>query len=404
MKPTITVIPNRSFNVSTSAATDTLDLLIRIDAPEVDSPITRPPLDVALVLDRSGSMGGLPLNLAKQAAKLILRELTSEDRMAVIAFDNTADVIFPLQKVGDIEGLNLLIDGIRVRGSTALYAGWRMAADLLLPEAGQGRLARVLLLTDGRANVGLRDPILLAAQLDLAQQQGVSTSTVGVGLKYDEHLLEALAGAGDGNYHFAERPDQLPDVFSTELLNLRAILGRRVSLGLQGADIRDALNDLPRLGNGRLALPPLRAGRSLDLLFRVELKQGDPIKLRLAWDDHNGERHRIRASFDIPAVPQAHTVQEDTRVIQLREHLLLARTQREVARLADVGDVGGAMVLLSSVKNRLLVEGMRSGINMQPELEQIATLEQRLKRGDRNAASKLARKQSYDKTTGREEQ
>jgi hypothetical protein len=167
--------------------------------------------------------------------------------------------------------------------------------------------------------------------------------------------------------------------------------------------VRDALNDLPRLGTGRLALPPLRAGRSLDLLFRVEAKQGDPIRLRLAWDDHSGERHSIRASFDIPGVPQAHTVQEDPRVIHVREHLLLARTQREVARLADIGDVGGAMILLSGVKNRLLVEGLRSGINMQTELEQVATLEQRLKRGEHHAASKLARKQSYDKTTGREE-
>ena len=402
MKPTITVIPNRPFNASTAAPKDILDLLVRIDAPETDQPSARPPLDVALVLDRSGSMGGLPLDLAKQAAKLILSQLTQEDRMAVIAFDSTADVIFPLQVISNIEELNRLIDRIKVRGSTALYAGWRMAADLLLPEAGQGRLARVLLLTDGRANVGLRDPLLLAAQLDLAQQQGVSTSTVGVGLKYDEHLLEALAGAGDGNYHFAEQPDQLPEVFATELLNLRAILGRRVSLGLQGVDIRDALNDLPHLGTGRLALPPLRAGQSLDLLFRIELKQGDPIRLRLAWDDHTGERHCIRASFDLPAVPQAHTVQEDPRVIQVREHLLLARTQREVARLADIGDVGGAMVLLSSVKNRLLVEGMRSGINMQTELEQVSTLEQRLKQGQRHAASKLARKQSYDKSTGRE--
>ncbi|WP_164473476.1 vWA domain-containing protein [Deinococcus psychrotolerans] len=403
MKPILTVIANRPLNTFLPTGShDTLDVLIRVQVPQAESS-QRQPLDLALAIDVSGSMKGLPLELAKAATKLILSQLQPSDRIALVTFHSHAEVVFPLQPVTDLAALERLVDGLRVGGSTALYAGWQTASSLLMPGALEGRLSRTLLLTDGRANVGLRDPSGLAAQFSVAQIQGVSSSSVGVGLRYDEQLLEQLAGAGDGNYHFAERPDELSGIFEAELHSLRGTLGRRVSLGIKGAVVKDALNDLPRLSTGRSALPPLRSGQTLDLVYRLEVQAKTTLELRLAWDDHQGERQTERLSIHLPAAPLNGSAPEHAEVVQARERLLVARAQREIARLADVGDLSGASVLISGLRNRLMVEGMRSGVSLQTELQQLADLEARLRRHDRASVSKVARKQSYDKMTGREQ-
>ncbi|AWN22143.1 hypothetical protein DKM44_01880 [Deinococcus irradiatisoli] len=405
MKPSITAQFSRPFNAFLpDQHSDTLDLLVRIAVPATEPSTARQPIDLALAIDVSGSMNGLPLHLAKAATKQLIAQLTPADRIALVTFSNQASIVFPLQPVQDAAHLAGLIDGLVSRGSTALYDGWQAAANLLLPGALQGRQARTVLLTDGRANVGPREPHVLTTHFGATQLQGVSSSTVGLGLRYDEQLLEALAGAGDGNYHFAERPDELTGIFDTELLGLRATLGKRVSLGLQGVQVKDALNDLPRLSTGRSALPPLRAGQTLDLVYRVEVKAGTPLRLRLAWDDVSvdGERRSEKLTVEVPTAPLDSNAPEQAEVVQARERLLVARAQREVARLADAGDLSGASVLLSGLRNRLMVEGMRSGINLQKELVQIAELEQRLRRRDQTGVSKVARKRAYDVTTGRD--
>ncbi|GGK29753.1 hypothetical protein GCM10008955_24490 [Deinococcus malanensis] len=322
--------------------------------------------------------------------------------MAVVAFDHRVEVVAPLQEVKDLAQLESLIDTLQVGGSTNLFGGWQTASRLLLYGAEQGRLSRIVLVTDGRANVGLREPLIIGEHVAQAQTQGVSTSTVGVGVRYDENLLETLAGTGDGNYHFAERPDELEDTLQTELASLKATLGRRVSLGLRGVKVKDALNDFGRVHSGRLALPPLRAGRTLDLVFRLIVSDEQKLALRLAWDDATGERHSEHVMHTFLAVPQGFNELEQAEVVRVREGLLAARAQRTAAQLADIGDLSGALLALSSIRNRLQVESLRSAISLTSELHQLGEVERRLRQNNRSAASKLARKQSYAKQSGRE--
>lgn len=399
MKPSIEIIPARPFTSSSMVN----DLLVRITPPAEEVLTSRPPLDLALVLDSSGSMQGLPLQLAKEAVLLVGQALTPKDRLALVTFASTVQIQFPLQAPPTPKRLQNVMGTVQASGSTALHRGWQLGATLLHDSLQTGRLTRVLLLTDGRANVGLCQPQVIAADVAQSLHRGVSTSAVGVGMRYDEQLLEAVAGAGDGNYHFAETPEALPSLFNTEMESLRSTVGRLASLGISGVEVIDVLNDLSVLPTGRLALPPLRAARPLDMILRVNAIAGDTLALRLAWTDAEGERHTERVSFALPLAREANAEQpEYPEVVRVRAGLLAARAQREVARLADAGNLGAALSTLNQCRQNIHHDISR-GVMLGPELETLNELEARLVRGERHSASKFAKSRAYSKTTGRDE-
>lgn len=400
MKPSIRLIPARPLRGESHIT----DLLLRISAPHLPQGDV-PPLDLVLALDTSGSMGGLPLDLARRAAEQVFQQ-RGNAHLALVHFSSTARVAAPLQAWTGDEGFLTALRGLRAGGSTALHAGWELAASLLTAPLGHRpqvphRLQRVLLLTDGRANVGLRHPRDLSAAIRAGLAQGVSTSTVGLGRQYNELLLEALAGEGDGTYHYAESPEQLSGLFLSELESLKNTFGRLVSLGIEGVEVLDVWNDLPKLSNGRLALPPLQSGRDAELLIRVRAKAGDTVRLRLAWHDAAGQRHAERTEFVLPAAVEGQETAEHPEVVRLRGQLELARQQRQIAQLTDRGRVEDALVRLGEARGRL--EGLIvAGIDVQEDLAKLDQLQDRLRRGDRQAASKAARSQAYLMSTGRE--
>lgn len=399
MKPSIEITPAWPLS-STSEITD---LLVRITpaAEEVQTP--RPPLDLAVVIDISGSMHGLPLQLAKEAVVLVNQTLSPADRLSLVTFNSGVQVVMPLQKIGPVERLQRQLDRLHAGGSTALHGGWQLGSALLQGEAIPGNLPRVLLLTDGRANVGVTQPRAIAADVALALSRSVSTSTVGVGMRYDERVLESIAGSGDGNYHFAETPEALPGIFEAELESLRTTVGRLASLGIDGVETVDVLNDLRTLPTGRLALPPLRAERSLDLLLRIRARAGDTLVLRLAWTDAWDHRQTHRVSFDLPLAGTGVVAGEHPEVVRVRAGLLAARAQRQVAKLADAGKLDEALITLNHSRVQLEL-GIGSGLDLNAELETVAELERRLRKGERQSASKFAKSKAYSKTTGRDDQ
>ena len=399
MKPSIEITPVRPL----SSTPETTDLLVRITpaAEEVQTP--RPPLDLAVVIDISGSMYGLPLQLAKEAVVLVNQTLSPEDRLSVVTFNSGVQVVLPLQKIGPVERLQRQLDRMHAGGSTALHGGWQLGSALLQGEAMPGNLPRVLLLTDGRANVGVTQPRAIAADVALALSRSVSTSTVGVGMRYDERVLESIAGAGDGNYHFAETPEALLGIFEAELESLRTTVGRLVSLGIGGVEVEDVLNDLRTLPTGRLALPPLRAERSLDLLLRIRARAGDTLALRLAWTDAWDQRQTHHASLVLPLAGAGTPVKQHPELLRVRAGLWAARAQRKVARLIDVGKLDEALITL--IRSRVELElHIGRGLDLRAELETVAELERRLRKGERQSASKFAASRAYSKTTGRDDQ
>lgn len=190
----------------------------------------RAPLNVSLVVDRSGSMQGERIARAKEAARLAVGMLGPEDVVSVVAYDTEAQVLVPATKASDHEVILRGIEGIRPLNSTALYAGVRLGGREVQKFLAPGRVNRVVLLSDGIANVGPSSPAELAALGRELAGAGVSVSTIGLGLGYNEDLMSQLAGAADGNHAFVERPEQLAAVVGQELGDALAVVAQEVEV------------------------------------------------------------------------------------------------------------------------------------------------------------------------------
>ena len=247
-EPKIELIPARQAVCSDESVV--LDVLIRITPPLPEVHFPRAPLNLALVIDRSGSMSeGKKMAYAREAATFAVTHLLPTDRVSITIFDNEVESIAPGGLAIDKPALVRQIKQIKPRGSTDLHGGW--AEGGRQAEAGlvSDGVNRVILLSDGLANTGVVDPNTLAAEARGLAARGVGTTTMGIGDDYNEDLMEAMARAADGHYYYVESPTQLVDIFQTELQGLMDTIGQKVSLGLEpgaGAMVTEVLNDLQR--------------------------------------------------------------------------------------------------------------------------------------------------------------
>ena len=170
--------------------------------PKQQGAVERLPLNVGVVLDRSGSMGGRPLDYVKQAAKFLVEQVGANDVLSLTVFDDQVDVVFPSQRVTNKDVLKQAVDSIYAGGSTNLSGGLLHGYGEAMTECRPEQVNRVLLLTDGMANAGIVDPDMLEGKVSAMMRKGVSLSTVGVGLHFNEDLLIRLAEAGNGSYYY----------------------------------------------------------------------------------------------------------------------------------------------------------------------------------------------------------
>jgi Ca-activated chloride channel homolog len=203
--------------------------LLRItgDAPP---PSDRQPLNLALVLDRSGSMHGRKLERAKEAASLLVRRLGDDDVVSVVAYDDGVHTVVGRLPGAHRQEILSRIESIEVGGSTNLSGGWLRGRELVARGRVDGGVSRVLLLTDGLANVGITNPAMLHDLVATAAATGVTTTTIGFGDDFDETLLQELAGAGGGSAYYIEQPDQAPAVFEAEIDGLMALAAQNVTV------------------------------------------------------------------------------------------------------------------------------------------------------------------------------
>jgi Mg-chelatase subunit ChlD len=206
--------------------------LIEVTAPPAADVPVRPKVNVAFVLDRSGSMAGQKIDLAKDAVREGIERLAGGDRFAVVVYDDRIDVVSP-GRIADPDARRDCMRALRsidARGTTNLGEGWLRGAEQVAAALDSEAVNRVLLLTDGLANMGITDAVELTRHAAELRARGVSTSTFGVGEDFNERLLGAMADAGGGVYRFIGRAEQIPELIRSEVGELLEVTAKAVTL------------------------------------------------------------------------------------------------------------------------------------------------------------------------------
>ena len=204
-------------------------LVVEVRAPELDGDLRRP-VDLAVVMDTSGSMAGRgKIEDARMAAQELVDQLGPQDSFALVSFSDTGRVVVESGPVDDPARLKRLVASINPGGGTHLSSGLELGLAQLDRPDREG-VRRVVLLSDGMANIGTTDTAALARIAGEKVGQGITVSALGLGLDYNEDLLTAMSDAGGGQYHFVDRPGQLAAMFSQELQQMARVAGREVAV------------------------------------------------------------------------------------------------------------------------------------------------------------------------------
>ena len=212
-------------------------VLAHIEAPAAPPREGRRPVNLAFVLDRSGSMAGQKIALAREAVITALHSLRAEDRFALVVYDNVVDLVMP-STPADSEArrqAERLLRAIDARGSTDLGGGWLAGCEQVAQALSEQSVSRCLLLSDGLANVGITDGDELAGHAADLAARGVATSTFGVGHDFDEVLLEQMALQGAGNFYYIESAKQIPDYIASEVGEALEVVAQDVCLEIEAA-------------------------------------------------------------------------------------------------------------------------------------------------------------------------
>jgi Ca-activated chloride channel homolog len=237
-----------------------------------EASLPRLPLNITLVLDRSGSMDERgTLDYLRQAAKQIVENLAPHDVFALVTYADEAEVVRAAGTVADRAVISHMIDMIRASGTTNLSAGLIEGIRQAETYHEMGEVVtRVILVSDGLANRGVTDPSLLAQYAVRAAERGITLTTVGLGNRFDEDLLLSLADAGFGNYHYVQDADQIPTVLATEMGGVATVLAQNVVVSLVlGQDVKFV---------NSLGIPFHQVGQEID--FRVgQVSAGERVRV-----------------------------------------------------------------------------------------------------------------------------
>jgi Ca-activated chloride channel homolog len=380
-------------------------LVANIEAPLRSGERRRLPLNFALVIDRSGSMTGAKILHARDAAIYALGQLQQRDRIAVVAYADTVEVVMPSAPAtrAAVADASRRIGELDTNGTTDLAGGWFQGCREIADQLDDEQIARCLLLTDGLANRGTTDRDVLAAHAAELRARGIVTSTFGIGTDFDEVLLARLAEAGGGTFRLIRDAEEIPALIREELQEGLDVVAAQAELEViapPGVHVR-SLNDFPTHKAGSatiIQLGDLVSGQTLAPVLRLEFPAGGrgerlDVSVRLRNRDDTLVSSATVATFEFADPPANARQPRAATVDRAAAALYAARARRQALALNRDGDFAGAERVVAACAER--IRGYAGG---DPELDAIAAALERERQRLGRDMDIMTRKRDYSLT------
>jgi Ca-activated chloride channel family protein len=333
-------------------------VLVEVTAPPATHARQRPPVNLGFVIDRSGSMSGEKLELAKRAVLEAIERLDDRDRFSVVAYDDEVRVVVE-RTMATATARRDAIDRLRELGpggSTNLSGGWFAGCEQVAARQDADAVNRVLLLTDGLANVGITDVGELSAHAGELRARGISTTTFGVGNDFDEALLQSMADAGGGHFYYIADAAQIRDHIASEVGETLEVVARDVGLEVIAAEgVRvDAISphSLSSRGSRSVAsLGDLVADQAVEVVLRFTFPYGDLGRDTRVIVGLDGASERLIWTYADDPTNDAQPRDRDVDRAVARQ--FAARARQEAVRHNRVHDFDAARRLLAGTAKRI---------------------------------------------------
>ncbi len=327
-------------------------LMVRFEGNSPSNVKNRRPLNISLVIDRSGSMAGAKIEYTRQAAQFLVQNLTPLDHLSVVLYNDRVETLIEPTTVINKDAINQKIAKIRISATTNLSGGWLQGCAHVAQNYSQNRVNRVILMSDGLANKGVTDPNKLINMVAKRfAHEDISTTTMGLGEDFNEDLMMGMANAGGGAFYFIESPEVAPAIFNEELHGLLNVVGQNLSVRFESSgDITDVkqLNAYPSFRDKhvysyRLGDVYAREEKTLVLELTVpeleSLGEKEIASMQFDYDELTPDGGSQHHSFTVPVVVNAPATLP-MKNAEIMENVLLlkaANARKQAVQEADKG-------------------------------------------------------------------
>jgi len=374
-------------------------LQLTLTTPNILGDSKRTPMNLSVVIDRSGSMSDQhKMEYAKKAFATLIDQLQPHDILSLVIYDDVVDVLRRAKKVGDDKNsIKKMLDEVYPRGSTNLGGGLMEGLKQAKIFVGKEFVNRVVLLSDGLANVGVTDPSELNKIARRHRNQSISITSMGIGLDYNENLMMGISESGGGNYYFIEHPNSLSSIVRQEFDMVSSILAQNSAIYLSLGDnvrVKDVVGCEFKNESERYIIPigDLYANETRELTIELSIPAGSGKRV-VASGELRYESAQIIASFPTFIAHVSYTKDfaevEKNRDINTQAKADIAVSARKVEQAMqamDDGDQAGAELQLNEAKDMISNSPAASAMGA----------------GGESVRSQLGKIESYQKTAREE--
>lgn len=327
-------------------------IMVKIQPPKDDEKITKP-IAFVVVLDKSGSMQddvgdshleitnehSTKMDYAKQATTRLIDMMNDGDKIAVVSFSDTVNLEYPLTELNIKEKFNIKdrINLIRAKGSTNISGGLEMAYNLIPSHLKESHHIKLILMSDGEANFGIRDADGIATFVRKFQDNGVSVSTVGIGNRYNSYFMEMIATASGGMFYHLKEMSLLNEIFTKELKTMTKLKMKNTKLTIEsekGIVLEENLNGYEERNKGQIYLGNIF--NELKVIYQISTIEKvnaltKKIKVILEYENDKNEKYVIEKEEMISLVDEDN-LEVNKEVTEYVKILMEAKTKREALR------------------------------------------------------------------------